>query len=64
MSVSYGCCVLSGTGHCVGLITRPEESYRMWSIRLSVIVNPRIQEALAHKGCCFIGEKIFWVTLL
>jgi hypothetical protein len=29
MSVSCGCCVLSGRGLCVGLITRPEESYRV-----------------------------------
>jgi hypothetical protein len=26
------CCVLSGRGLCVGLITRPEESYRLWCI--------------------------------
>ena len=26
------CCVLSGRGLCDGLITRPEESYRMWCI--------------------------------
>jgi len=25
-------CVLSGTGLCDGLITRPEESYRMWRV--------------------------------
>ena len=30
MSVSCECCVLSGRGLCVGLITRPEQSYRMW----------------------------------
>jgi len=24
------CCELSGRGLCVGLITRPEESYRLW----------------------------------
>jgi hypothetical protein len=30
MSVSCECCVLSGRGLCVGLITRPEESYRVW----------------------------------
>jgi hypothetical protein len=34
MCVSCECCVLSGRGLCVGLITRPEES-------LSVIINPR-----------------------
>jgi hypothetical protein len=26
------CCVLSGRGLCDGLITRPEESYRLWHI--------------------------------
>ena len=29
MSVCCECCVLSGRGLCVGLITRPEESYRL-----------------------------------
>jgi hypothetical protein len=29
MSVCYERCVLSGRGLCVGLITRPEESYRV-----------------------------------
>jgi hypothetical protein len=26
------CCVLSGRGLCDGLITRPEESYRLWLV--------------------------------
>jgi hypothetical protein len=30
LSVSLECRVLSGRGLCVGLITRPEESYRVW----------------------------------
>jgi hypothetical protein len=25
-------CVLSGRGFCVSLITRPEESYRVWCV--------------------------------
>ena len=29
ISVSCECCVLLGRGLCVGLITRPEESYRV-----------------------------------
>jgi len=29
MFVCSGCCVLSGSGLCDGLITRPEESYRL-----------------------------------
>lgn len=32
MSVSCECCVLSGRGLCVGLITHPEESYREISL--------------------------------
>jgi len=32
MSVSCECCVLSGRGLCVGLIARPEESYRLWCV--------------------------------
>jgi hypothetical protein len=32
MSVCYECCVLSGRGLCDGLITRPEESYRLWCV--------------------------------
>jgi hypothetical protein len=32
MPVSYEYCVLSGRGLCVGLITRPEESYQLWCV--------------------------------
>ena len=32
MDVCCDCCVLSGSGLCVGLITRPEESYRLWCV--------------------------------
>jgi hypothetical protein len=32
MSVFCECCVLSGRGLCVDLITRPEESYRLWCV--------------------------------
>ena len=32
MSVSFECCVLSGSGLCDGPITRPEESYRVWCV--------------------------------
>ena len=42
MSVSCGRCVLSGTGLFFGLITRPEESYRVWSVDNA--------EVLAHWG--------------
>jgi hypothetical protein len=32
MSVSCECCVWSGRGVCIGLITRPEESYQVWYV--------------------------------
>ena len=32
MSLSCECCVLSGRGRCGWLITRPEESYKVWNI--------------------------------
>jgi hypothetical protein len=28
----FVCCVLSDRGFCDGLITRPEESYRLWRV--------------------------------
>jgi hypothetical protein len=32
MSIFCVCCVLSRRGLCVELITRPEESYRVWCV--------------------------------
>ena len=63
VGVSCGCCVLSGRGLCVGLITRPEESYRAWCVWVwswSLDNN----ETLAHKGLLRHWEKgeIVWLT--
>ena len=33
ISLCYECCVLSVGGLCFWLITRPEESYRMWCVQ-------------------------------
>ena len=47
MSVSCECSVVSGTGLCFGLITHPEESYRVWCVwAWSWILDN--EEALAH----------------
>jgi hypothetical protein len=57
MSVSCECCVLSGRGLCVGLITSTEESYR-------VCVSERDREASIMRkpwptrSCCAIGKKV------
>jgi hypothetical protein len=39
MSVSCDCCVFSGSNLCNGLITRPEESYRLWRVYLRVSLS-------------------------
>jgi len=55
MSVSLQCCVLSGRGLWIGLITRPEEPYRVWC----VWVWPRsldLEEALVHWRCWVMGN--------
>jgi hypothetical protein len=41
MSLSCDCCLLSGRGLCVGLITHPEESYWMLCVSLGVIAEHR-----------------------
>ena len=44
------CCVLSGRGLYDGLITRPEESYRLWCVVVCVIINLMNEEAMARVG--------------
>jgi hypothetical protein len=49
------CCVLSGRGLCVGLITRPEESCRVWydcDREASIMRRP-----WPSRDCCAMGEK-------
>jgi hypothetical protein len=42
--------VLSGRGLCVGLITLPEESYRLWCVVVCDLETPIIVEAIARVG--------------
>jgi len=53
MDVCLLCWVLSGRGLCVGPITRPEGSCRVW---LSWSLD--IMEFLAHEGLLLRGERI------
>ena len=46
MSVCCDCCVFSGRGLCDGLITRPEESYRLWCVVVCDVRNLRNQKAI------------------
>jgi len=57
MFVSYECCVLSVRGLCVGLITRPEESYRQCGVsecdrEASIMWRP-----WPARGCCAIKRR-------
>ena len=55
MLASCQCCMLSGRSLCVGLVTRPEVSYR-------VCLSECDREALTMepwptKGCCDMGRR-------
>jgi hypothetical protein len=42
--------VLSGRGLCDELITRPEESYRLWCVVVCDLENLKNEEAMTHVG--------------
>jgi hypothetical protein len=57
ISVSCVLCMLLRRGLCVGPITRPEESYRVWCVseydhEASIMRRPR-----PTRGCCAMGKK-------
>ena len=52
------CCVLSGRGLCDGLITRPEESYRLWCVVVCYLeISLRMRRPWPAVGCSAIGGK-------
>ena len=61
MFVCCECCVLPGRGFCDGLITRPEESYRLWCVVVCDLEKP--QEWGGHSprlGCKRHKKKNCW----
>jgi hypothetical protein len=58
MSVSCECCVLSGIGLCVGLITRPEEFYRMGGMSEGDREAWIKRRPWPTRGCRAIGDKV------
>ena len=44
MSVCCECCMLSGRGLCDELITRPEESYRLWFVVVCDLETSRMRK--------------------
>jgi hypothetical protein len=50
MFVYCECCVLSGRGLYDELITRPEESYRLWCVVVCDLENLKNEEAMTRVG--------------
>jgi hypothetical protein len=62
MFVCCECCVLSGRGLCDGLITRPEESYRLWCVVVCDLENLKNEEAIARDwAASAIGGKKYYL---
>jgi len=51
MDVCCECCVLLGTGLCDKLITRPEESYRLWCVVVCDLETSWMRRPWPT-GCC------------
>jgi len=71
MSVCCECCVLLGRGICDGLITHPEESYRMWCVVMCDLETSSKKRrpwpalfcsAIKKGGVCIVGS-VFSDTL-
>jgi hypothetical protein len=61
MSVCCESCVLSARGLCVGLITRPEESYRMCSVSEWDREASTMRRPWHTRGCRAVEKK--WEVL-
>jgi hypothetical protein len=51
MFVWCECCVMSGRGLCDGLLTRPEESYRLWRVVVCDQETSRMRKPRSTGGC-------------
>jgi len=51
------CCVLSGRGLCDELITRPEESYRLWCVVMCDLETSRMRSPWPALGRSATGKK-------
>ena len=57
MFVCCECCVLSGRGLCDGLITRPEESYRLWRVVVCDLETSKMRRLKPATGLWKIQPK-------
>jgi len=64
MFVCCQCCVLSGRGLCDGLITRPEESYRLGCVVVCDLETSRMRRPWPALGRSATGRKKIWKVVL
>ena len=57
MLVCYECCMLSGTGLCDGLITRPEEPYRLCLVVVCDLEASKMRRPWPALGCSAVGKE-------
>jgi hypothetical protein len=62
MEFCFDCCVLLGRGFCVGLITRPEECYRMWCFVVCDLETSRMRRPWPALGSNATGRKMIMNT--
>jgi hypothetical protein len=63
MGVCCECCVLSGGGLCVGLITWPEESYWGWIFWLQYVLSMCSMCCLCISMCCLCILCVVYVSI-
>jgi hypothetical protein len=63
MSVCCECCLLSGKGLCDKLITRPEESYRLWCVVVYDPETSRMRRPLPELGRSTTKKKYFSLVI-
>ena len=55
--ICFECCVLSGRSLCDELITRPEESYRLWCVVVCDLETSWMRRPWPTGGCCAKKNK-------
>ena len=64
MFVCCECCVLSGRGLCDEVITRPEESYRLWCVVVCDLLTSRMRRPWPALGLSATEKKTSCVWLI
>jgi len=64
MSVCCGCYVLTGGGHYDELISRPEESYRMWCVVVCDLETSWMRRAWPARDCCAQNNPLSVIFLV